>query len=150
VSSPDPCSRRTLPCTGSLLPATASPCTVVGSVLGRLSADPGRQQSPCPNTLPLRCTDSARKDSLGQPGLHIHLPNPAAVLGRRQLSWPVPLRVQKAVPALQHILTFYRRETVILLMVHPMVVPWSVPALRDLSTKYRHIALHTETYRVKG
>ena len=139
-----------VPSWGFLLPPRVSPHNSARSYLGRLSTVPGRQQSPCPNTLPLRCTDPARKDSLGQPGLHIHLPNPAAVLGRRQLSWPVPLRVQKAVPALQHILTFYRRETVILLMVHPMVVPWSVPALRDLSTKYRHIALHTETYRVKG
>jgi len=120
VSSPDPCSRSTLSCQGWLLPPTASPCSVMVSSLARQSADPGRQQSPYPSTQPLGCIDPALKDSLGQPGLHIHLPNPSAVPGRRQLSWPVPLRVQKAVPALQHVLTFYKRETVILLMVHPL------------------------------
>jgi len=44
---------------------------------------------------------------------------PAAILGRRQLIGPVPLRVQQAVPALQHILLFHNRETVIFLTVHP-------------------------------
>jgi len=120
VSCPELCSRSTLSCQGLLLPPTSSPCNVVVSSLARQSAVPVKQQSPCPSTLPLGCTDPARKDSLGQPGLHIHLPNSAAVPGRRQLSWPVPLRVQQAVPALQHVLTFYKRETVIFLMVHPI------------------------------
>ena len=43
-------SRRTLPCRGLLFPPTASPQSATGSSPGRLSAEPGRWQSPCPGT----------------------------------------------------------------------------------------------------
>jgi len=126
VSSPEPFSSSqqqkdpAQSCWGSLLPPTASPRDAVRSP-GRLSADPGRQQSPCPSTQPVGCTDPALKDSLGKPRLHIHLHNTAAVLGRRQLSWPVPLRVQQAITPLQHVLIFNKTQTVIFLMVHHAV-----------------------------
>ena len=45
-------SRRPLPCRGAPSPHT-SPRSALGSSPGRLSAEPGRRQSPCPGTQPL-------------------------------------------------------------------------------------------------
>ena len=52
MSSPDPCNTVLASCWESPLPPTASPHSAVGSSPGRLSADPGRRQSPCPSTQP--------------------------------------------------------------------------------------------------
>ena len=54
-----------------LLTATASSHSTLGSSLGRLSAEPGRQQRPCPGTQPLgHSRDPALHHSPGHPCLH--------------------------------------------------------------------------------
>ena len=56
-------SRKPLPCWGAPSPHT-SPLSALGSSLGRLSAEPGRRQSPCPGTQPL---GHSRDPALQQP-----------------------------------------------------------------------------------
>ena len=57
------------PCpAGGLLPPAASPCSALGSSPGRLSAEPGRRQRPCPGTQPLgHSRDPALHHSPGHP-----------------------------------------------------------------------------------
>ena len=62
-------SRRTLPCRGLLFPPTASPQSATGSSPGRLSAEPGRWQSPCPgHTGPWGVGTLLGRTVLGTPG----------------------------------------------------------------------------------
>ena len=73
-----------LPCRGAPSPHT-SPRSALGSSLGRLSAEPGRRQSPCPGTQPLgHSRDPALHHS---PGLPAAPPaaQPAAILGHAAL-----------------------------------------------------------------
>jgi len=91
-----------LPCLGSFLLPTASPCSVMVSSLGRMSAGPGRRQSLPQHTAPMGCRDPALKDSPGHPWLHTRIHSPAA--GRRQLWCPVLLTMQRGSPAEEHIL----------------------------------------------
>ena len=58
----------------------SSPCSALGSSPGRMSAEPGRQQSPCPGTQPLgHSRDPALHHSPGHP--------PAPKRHSLQLSW---------------------------------------------------------------
>ena len=116
-----------MPCQGLFLLPIASPHSALGRSLPWHS---------------LECRDPARKDSPGHPWLHTHLHTPAAIPERRQLSCPVILTVQQGSPALEHVLPFYTRER-----SHRL---WAVPALGDPSTNCSCIALHAETYHVKG
>jgi len=102
----------TLPIWVSLLPPTASPHSAVRSSLGRLSADPGRRQSPLPSTQTLRCRDPALKDSPGHPCLNIHLHTPLIIPGRKQPSCPVSMMMWQGSPALEHVLLFHTRKVV--------------------------------------
>lgn len=73
---------------GGLLPPAASPRSALGSSPGRLSAEPGRRQRPCPGTQPLgHSRDPALHHSPGHPCLHARLllpPGAAAALPSSQ------------------------------------------------------------------
>jgi len=88
----------------------------MGSSLGRLSADLGREKIPCLSTQPLGCRDPALKDSPGHHWLNTHLHSPRAFPRRRQQSCPVPLMVQQGSPAQEHSLLLYSGVTVRVLL----------------------------------
>jgi len=104
-----------------LFPHTASACAAVRSSPGRLSADPGRRQSPCPGTQPPlaqgRCPE-------GQPWapLAAHTPShPAAVHGgSRHADMPCPSDSAGGSPAPKQHLFLYKGKTVRVLLTDPI------------------------------